>query len=155
MTPDEIMRMLTEFLTNHSGTRGKHPESNNPDKYARAIKIDASAETDSSRKERVERMQLLLLEIDHHRRELQDLTDEAKIRFAEIEASKTRFFSLAHKVYPEVATRSDGEDGVGFRTWRGATWLVAWDNEETEKEQQVRKDDDDDNHRTANEGGYI
>lgn len=129
--PEEMLKRLYEMLSSQGKRRA--PTTNNPNKYARAIKIDPSVETDDSRKERSEDLLMVLSRMEHLRRKLDDLTDEATICVHTMQAAKTEFFSKAHRIYPQVVTRNSGETGCGWREWRGDFYVVAWDDEESEE----------------------
>lgn len=127
--PNELLRKLYEMLTNQ-GRQEKSPTTSNPKKYPRSIKIDPSMEIDETRKQQTEELLLILSKMDHLRRRLDDLCDEANMCMHNMQATRTEFFTKARRTYPRVITRDGSERGSGWREWKGDYYLVAWDSDE-------------------------
>lgn len=132
MDLDDFKRLLGEFLKNTKPAM----TSQNPHKYPRAVRLNPESETDSDRRDKIERMVMMIHEIEHHSGELRDLWDEANIRMSQITAVKTRFFSMARKLFPTVVRSDYFEDGSGWRMWRNEPWLVSWDTEEGQEDRE-------------------
>ena len=128
MTPEEMMKRLMEIFSSQSSS-SKHT-SQNPAKYPRAIKLDPNKATSEEQREQMDKMLMLLTEIEMKARDVSELGEQAAIKIGEGELARNRFFQLARQSFPNVITKQRREEGSGWREWKGDFYIVAWDKEE-------------------------
>src|SRR3990167_2408589 len=135
MTPEEAMDKLRELLSSMGNSTNSKTKSSNPAKYPRSIKLSPASASSLEQRDKVDRMLMLLTEVEMRRKEVEDLGEQANIKMHEMGLARAKFFRLAAETFPDIATKKRTEDGAGWREWKGEYYLVAWDSDETAEEQ--------------------
>lgn len=126
--PEEFKNFLNKLLKDLYGDRRTGDDSNNPEDYDRSECLDSDEDS-----------KLMLGRLLGLKREIDAAIDTAKLKYHEGEVLRAKLFAHFDKKYPQVTAKENPDyGGCGYRRWKGAWWLVGWNDEDEDD-----KDSDD------------
>ena len=135
--PDDFLDFLGEFAE-RLGMKRSGPESDDPEDYARSAEITKDAFPDQERQDKVFDLLFLIERRRDIRRRAHVIAGQMDALWHENEMIKAKLFSGLETLWPDIQPGDPAKGGTGYRTFRGKTYYVGYD----QKERSLKRKDD-------------